>query len=262
MPRQAWYRPSLAAGLTTFIVLNGLVVLPPNVEAVGLRHTREYAACMRLARVSPSEGFESALAWGDAGGGGAAKHCAAVALFSLGQYSEAAERFEKLAQTLSDEPEVRAKLLAQSGQAWHQADKIDLAFAMYSAALELAPRAPEIRVDRAMVLAERGQYWKAIDDLNTALEVDGSLVAALVLRASAYRYVDVLDLAYQDVERALELSPRYPEALLERGIIFRLQGQNQAARQDWLTLIRAYEGTPAADAAQRNLEKLDVKIQE
>jgi len=183
-------------------------------------------------------------------------------LFSLGQYSEAAERFDKLAQTLSDKPVVRAKLLAQSGQAWHQAGKIDLAFTMHSAALELAPRAPEIRVDRATVLAERGQYWKAIDDLNIALEVDRNLVDALVLRASAYRYVEVLDLAYQDVGRALELSPRYPGALLERGIIFRLQGRNEDARQDWVSLIRDYEGTPAADAAKRNLEKLDVKVKE
>ncbi len=259
MPRQAWRRRALAAGLIALIAIS---MSPSAGEAVGLRITREYATCMRLARVSPPEGFESALAWGDAGGGAAAKHCAAVALFSLGQYSEAAERFETLAQTLPDEPAVRAKLLAQSGQAWHRAGKIDLAFAMHSAALELAPRAPEIRVDRAMVLAERGQYWKAIDDLNTALEVDRNLVEALVLRASAYRYVDVLDLAYQDVARALELSPQYPEALLERGIIFRLQGRNEGARQDWVALIRLYEGTPAADVAQRNLEKLDVNVKE
>jgi tetratricopeptide (TPR) repeat protein len=244
------------------MVLTGIVVSPSDGEAVGLRITLEYGVCMRLARVSPSEGFESALAWGDAGGGAAAKHCAAVALFSLGQYSEAAKRFEKLAQTFSDKPAVRAKLLAQSGQAWHQAGKIDLAFTMHSAALKLTPRAPEMRVDRAMVLAERGQYWRAIDDLNVALEVDRDLVDALVLRASAYRYVDVLDLAHQDVARALELSPRYPGALLERGIIFRLQSRNEDARQDWVTLVRDYEGTPAADAAQRNLEKLDVKVKE
>ena len=69
MLRQAWYRPDLVAGLTALIVLNGIVVSSSDGEAVGLRITREYATCMRLARVSPSEGFESALAWGDVGGG-------------------------------------------------------------------------------------------------------------------------------------------------------------------------------------------------
>ena len=54
---------------------------PIESDAAGLGQTREYGACMRLARVSPTEGFETALSWSDAGGGGAAKHCAAVALF-------------------------------------------------------------------------------------------------------------------------------------------------------------------------------------
>ncbi|MEC7655384.1 MAG: hypothetical protein VX416_03440, partial [Pseudomonadota bacterium] len=57
---------------------------PIESDAAGLGQTREYGACMRLARVSTTEGFETALDWSDAGGGGAAKHCAAVALFSMG----------------------------------------------------------------------------------------------------------------------------------------------------------------------------------
>ena len=227
--------------------------------AVDSLQTREYATCMRLARVSPHEGFESAIAWIDAGGGGAAKHCAAVALFTMGQYREAAVRFQDLALSIGTDASARADLLAQSGQAWHQAGEIDRSFTAYTAALELTPRSPEIRVDRAMVLAERGRYREVIEDLNVALEVDDSAVEALVLRASAYRYLDALDLAFADAGRALELSPRHPEALLERGIIARLQGREAAARRDWLDLLRYYEGTPAADVAQRNLEMLDVR---
>ena len=40
--------------------------------AAGPGQTQEYGVCMRLARMSPDEGFEMALAWTDAGGGGAA----------------------------------------------------------------------------------------------------------------------------------------------------------------------------------------------
>ena len=226
----------------------------------GTVETREYATCMRLARVSPHEGFESALAWTDAGGGGAAKHCAAVALFSMGQYGESAVRFQDLALSIGADAAARADLLAQSGQAWHQAGDIDRSFVAYSAALDLSPRSPEIRVDRAMVLAERGRYREAVADLNIALDIDSGDVEALVLRASARRYLDALDLALADASRALKLSPRHPEALLERGIIARLQGREKAARHDWLNLLQFYEGTPAADAAQRNLQRLDVKV--
>ena len=55
-------------------VIGAVVLLatvgPSESDAAGLGETREYGACMRLARVSPTEGFETALSWSDAGGGG------------------------------------------------------------------------------------------------------------------------------------------------------------------------------------------------
>jgi len=237
------------------------IVVPVDSAAAGLRQTREYGACMRLARVSPAEGFETALAWSDGGGGGAAKHCAAVALFSMGQFAEAAVRFEALAEELRANISLRADLLAQAGQAWHQAGEIDRAYTTHSLALEAAPGDPNIRIDRAMVLAERGQYEMAIEDLNAALAANASAVQALILRASAQRHLDRLDAALADVVRAIELSPNYPEAYLERGNIKRLLNDVEGARQDWLVLLTRFEGTPAADAAQRNLQKLDLRAE-
>ena len=235
-------------------------VWPIESDAAGLGQTREYGACMRLARVSPTEGFETALAWSDAGGG-AAKHCAAVALFSMGQYAEAAIRFEDLAEELRANTSLRAELLAQAGQAWHQAGEIDRAYTTQSLALEAAPSDPNIRIDRAMVLAERGQYELAIEDLDRALKANPSTVQALILRASAYRHIDRLEEALRDAVRAIELSPNYPEAYLERGNIRRLLNDVEGARQDWLALLKRFEGTPAADAAQRNIEKLDLRTE-
>ena len=246
--------------LATLLVLAfiGTSASPP-VLAQFLKGGQEYTACMRLARIAPEEAFETALAWGDRGGGAGAKHCAAVALFTGGHYREAAERMERLAEGLRAEAAVRAKLLAQSAQAWHQAGEIARAHAAQTVALKLAPRDPDLLTDRAMVLAESGRYWEAIDDLNLALEIDRGDVESLVLRASAYRYVDALELARQDLDRALELSPNNPEALLESGIVHRLSGDGARARQAWLSVLRLHDGTPAAAAARRNLEKLDVK---
>ena len=65
-----------------------------------------------------------------------------------------------------------------------------------------------------MVLAERGRYREAVEDLNIALDADAGAVEALVLRASAHQYLDALDLASTDASRARELSPLHPEALL------------------------------------------------
>ena len=101
----------------------------------------------------------------------------------MGQYAEAAIRFEDLAEELRANTSLRAELLAQAGQAWHQAGEIDRAYTTHSLALEAAPSDANIRIDRAMVLAERGQYELAIEDLDAALAANPSTVQALILRA-------------------------------------------------------------------------------
>ncbi len=68
MSRQARFRWKI--GVILFFFLGPT---EPNAERAAntIRQTREYAICMRLARVSPEEGFESALVWSHDGGGDA-----------------------------------------------------------------------------------------------------------------------------------------------------------------------------------------------
>src|SRR3546814_8744869 len=108
----------------------------------------------------------------------------------------------------------------------------------------------DFRIDRAVTFAANGRYGEAIDDLNLALETDPRRVDALVLRASAYRYVDAPDFALENVERALAIAPEHTEALLERGILRRLKGDVAGARAAWLQLLvgRAQVGTPGPNA--------------
>jgi tetratricopeptide (TPR) repeat protein len=239
----------------------GLALAAADGSADTIDHSRAYQACMALSRSDPDAGFENALAWHDRGGGLAARHCAAVALIGLGHHRQAAERLEALAAELGGQPELRAGVLAQAAQGWLMAGETERAYAVQSAALELAPDDPELLVDRSATLAEAGRYWAAIDDLNRALEIDPQRVEALVFRASAYRMVDALPLAADDLARALALRPGDPEALLERGIVRRLSQDEAGARADWLEVLRRADGTPAAAAARANLEKLDVKVE-
>jgi regulator of sirC expression with transglutaminase-like and TPR domain len=79
------------------------------------------------------------------------------------------------------------------------------------------------------------------------------------MRASAYRLVENAELAMADVERALALQPGHPGALLERGNLRRLIGDDDGARADWIKLLQTDPESIPADAARANLEKLDVK---
>lgn len=247
-----------------------LLALIPPLSGPGAQNNgdsleqQEYETCMRLTRVDPAQAFEHSLAWRDRGGGPAAQHCSAVALIMLGHEAEAAERLESLATGMPDDtpPEAVAEILAQAGLAWLDAGDASRARAVQSAALELAPKNPDILIDRATAYFATANYWEAIDDLNLALEIARERADAFALRASAYRHVDVFDLALEDADRALELDPQHPEALLERGALHRLLGNPDAARQDWLLLIRLHDGRPAADHARRNLELLDLETPE
>ena len=150
-------------------------------------------------------------------------------------------------------------MLAQAGQAWMMADNLEFAWRDQSRALELVPNNPQLWVDRAMALGLAGQYWEAIDDLNAALDLQPDHTEALIYRASAWRLLESYDLAMTDIEQVLNREPQNVQALFERGKLHQIAGDNDLARQDWLTVIELSNGTPVADAAKANIEKMDVR---
>src|SRR3546814_19313304 len=112
-----------------------------------------------------------------------------------------------------------------------------------------------------MTAASVGDYADAVDDLGRALSHAPHRADILVLRASAYRFLDQHEAAQADVEAALALDPTNPEGLLERGNLRRLAGNAAGARHDWLTVTRVAPATPAAAAAQANPPNLDAKAE-
>jgi len=67
-------------------------------------------------------------------------------------------------------------------------------------------------------------------------------------------------LAMDDANRALSINPLHGAALLERGNLKRLSGDDMGARRDWLALLTAQDVGPIADAARANIERLDGPI--
>lgn len=249
----------LACGLLALIA-TGMARLAAADDVV---QALEYERCMALAKDSPDMGFESAMTWRDLGGGDPALHCAAVALYELGHFAEAALRFERLGQSeASDDHSLRAALLGQAGNAWLMAGDNARAHAALTGALVLSPDDPELLVDRSLVLASAENYAQALDDLNRVLALTPDHVDALVFRASAYRYLAQPDRALNDIERALALLPGNGGALLERGNLRRLRGDEAGARADWLAIVRDMPDAPEAEAARGNLERMDIKTED
>ena len=173
---------------------------------------------------------------------------------------DAAARLETLAVESHRPANVRAEMLAQAGQAWVLAGNYDRADADQRSALKLVPGAPELLLDHSVTLAQVHHYQEAVDELSDLLKRQPNRVEAQVLRATAYRFLDNMVGAKADIDRALELDPGFPDALVERGILRRLSGDDTGAREDWLKVVQTLATGPALAEAQRNLELLDVKI--
>ncbi len=226
--------------------------------------SKQYAACMALARDHPQDAYDSAGTWLAEGGGAPARHCQAVALVGLDRFAEAADLLTAIANDLAA-TDIRKDLLAdlygQAAQAWLMAGDGDRAIQAENAAIALAPGDVELRIDRAVVLVSIGKYWEAIDDLNRASDLAPNRADILVLRASAYRYVESPELALDDVNRAIALDPKNAEAYLERGILEAMANNREAARGDFLQAATLEPDSPTAEAAQARLQQLDLPAQ-
>ena len=226
----------------------------------------QYRACLGKTETNPDAAYDDALVWRDRGGGVPAQHCAAVALVARGKYAEAATRLAALAETPGGRAMAPA-LLGQAGNAWLLGEFPSNAISVLNAALSAGPQklAPseeaDLRIDRARAQAALERWSEAESDLSKALSLEPERAAAYVFRATARRMENRLDLALEDLQLALALGPKDPAALLERGIVYRLQQNPDLARKDWLAVIALEPDGKAAEAARRNLEKLDLKAE-
>ena len=227
---------------------------PRNAEADAATYDR----CLKLAKQNPGAAQSLAQSWHERGGAHPADHCAAVALFGLKRYKEAATQLEVLGQAMATAPAgLRAGVFDQAGQAWLLAGDPVRAYAAAGEALVLQPNDPELLLDRAEAAASARYFDKALADLDRVLKADPSRVEALIYRASANRALDRLDPALADVEKALAQAPNSVPALLERGNIRRLKGDLAGARTDWERIGQLAPGGQADMAAKANIERLD-----
>jgi len=226
------------------------------------RDDAQYQACVALTQKAPEDALESALAWRDLGGGAPAKHCVALALVAMRQYPDAADRLEQLAAEMKTaSPGLRAQVLDQAGNAWLLANQPDMAKRAFSAGLDLRPEDIDLLIDRARASAGGKDFAAAVKDLDLALSLDPTRADALAFRGSARRQLGNSAGALEDVETALAIDGNQVDALLERGLLRRAAGDKKGARQDWLKVALLAPGTPAADAAQADLEAMDLKTE-
>jgi tetratricopeptide (TPR) repeat protein len=241
IPLLIWALPSAAQGL-------GLLDQSPD-------HLRLYNECMDLARAEPLKALPVAEKWHANGGGLAARHCVATAMYGAGRYVQAAAQFEAIARDMGmDRPGLRAELWAQAGQAFMEAGLPEKAAEVQGKALELKSNDPDLWVDRALSFAALKTWPRAISDLDRALALRPNDVDTLVLRAAAWRNAGNAGRALEDANRALKVAPGHSEALLERGFAYLARSDRASANVDFSAVLRLVPpGSSAARGAEAGL---------
>jgi len=249
--------------VTSLLLMVAPVAAATFVNEAGLSDGERYHRCIELARQDADAAHHEALVWYDVGGGVAAQHCAAVALFMGKHYPEAAQKLDQLAKA-RDTPstDLRAEILDQAGNAWLMAGEADRAEASISGALNLGDHSADTYADRARARAMKKDWPGAASDLDQALAKDAYRTDLLVLRASAREALGWTKDALADLDQALQIDPGYTDALIERGTLRLEDGDPNGARADWLLVVSNQPKSPAADLARSRLQQLSVIAQQ
>lgn len=229
----------------------------PGVEKADPKEEAEakrYVVCLENAKHSPAIALQSAESWRNQGGGPPALHCAAIALFEMKRYQEAALRFESLADA-TPKRDVKMGALEQASQAWFLAGRPDMAEKQLDTALAMRPGDPELLTDRGIFRANLGRLEEAIGDWTEALKKAPDRDDILALRATALRKTNQPAAARADADRAVAINPKNVEALLERGTLRQMEGDTGGAMEDWNEVKTLAPNTPTAQTAESNLAR-------
>lgn len=128
-----------------------LLLFAGSAMAQEINHEEQYQACLGLAQTQPELALSAAQGWAQLGGGVAAGHCEAMALYGQGQAQEAAKILGRLSQQqchpqefCPDDPALYKYFATQAADTWMAAREYQKAYVLYRAALVRDPEDVEL----------------------------------------------------------------------------------------------------------------------
>lgn len=204
--------------LSVALLVQALAAAEPALSPGRAENLRELEACLALSEQDAEAAYEQARTWARLTSRWEAYVCAAVADIGRGRIEIGARQLERLAGATDASPAAdRVGLYAQAGNAWLLARAPVEARRAFTAALQIAPSDPDLRIDRARALALEGDYRAAEEDLSAALDVRADDALALRLRSEARLRQGAYLLAVRDAEAALALAPQDVDNALALG---------------------------------------------
>lgn len=121
-------------------------------------------------------------------------------------------------------------------------------------AISQEPRNTDLRLKKAAVNIELGQWDYAIEEYGRVLELDQKNLAALYFRAYAHTNQRHYDLAKSDYESFLTIVPKHFEAQLGLAMVKRLLGRKSDTTDELNRLVQQFPDSAKAYAARAAYE--------
>ncbi len=126
------------------------------------------------------------------------------------------------------------RLLHQSGDAYVNKGQYDRAIEAFNRAIEINPRHADAYNNRGLAYVNKGQYDHAISDFNKAIEINPKNAAAYNNRGYAYVNKGQYDRAISDYTKAIEINPKNVAAYYNRGHVYLVKlGNKVKGCADW-----------------------------
>lgn len=110
---------------------------------------------------------------------------------------------------------------------------------------------------QAVGLLNAGMYKEAVGRYSVVLRIHPDLHLAYRGRALAYYNEELIDLAIEDLDRAIEIKPDYAEALRDRGVLLSNEGRYGEARRDLEAAAQIYREKGDIVAMSEALTRLE-----
>lgn len=229
----------------------------------------KYEDCIGLVAQDSSAALTVARKWIIDGGGVAAQHCEALALYEMGRPTDAATLFEEIADKLTrgdgltDFTKTNKNILITqlnylAGVAWRTAGNLDKAYNALSSTIITLEKPDQygyqIYIERGLVQFEMGDYKNAIKDYTAALDLNAEKIDGFLYRAESFRKLGEHIKARLDINAALSIDPRQPDLLFESGVNYRMQRNDEKALLEWGKLISLYPDSSWQKLAEDNIK--------
>jgi tetratricopeptide (TPR) repeat protein len=133
---------------------------------------------------------------------------------------------------------ISSKTFARCGEAYYLAGQYDKALENFDRAIEIDPKYSFAIMNRGSTYRAIERYNDSLQDFTTLIELNGKNDEAFASRGETYRLMKQYDNALEDFNRAIEIDPKYSFAIVSRGETYEALEQYNDALQDFSLAIK------------------------